>query len=115
LVPPAELIDRDIILRLMTCSGVAGSTALGRGHRMTIMRAGSRARCYHRYGFFWRSTYVRCDRSLGNQLNREIYNYCALHQELERLGRFFRSNSDIEALINAVSEWGLRCPPDLTQ
>jgi asparagine synthase (glutamine-hydrolysing) len=38
--------------------------------------------------------------------NGEIYNYRALRQELERLGRGFRSNSDTEVLINAVAQWG---------
>jgi asparagine synthase (glutamine-hydrolysing) len=38
--------------------------------------------------------------------NGEIYNYRALRQELEQLGRVFRSNSDSEVLINAVAHWG---------
>lgn len=38
--------------------------------------------------------------------NGEIYNYRTLRQELERLGRVFRSNSDTEVLINAIAQWG---------
>ena len=38
--------------------------------------------------------------------NGEIYNYRTLRQELECLGRAFRSNSDTEVLINAVAQWG---------
>lgn len=38
--------------------------------------------------------------------NGEIYNYRALRQELERLGRRFATNSDTEVLINAIAEWG---------
>ena len=38
--------------------------------------------------------------------NGEIYNYRALRLELERLGCVFRTNSDIEVLINAVAQWG---------
>jgi asparagine synthase (glutamine-hydrolysing) len=38
--------------------------------------------------------------------NGEIYNYCALRLELERLGCVFLTNSDTEVLINAVAQWG---------
>jgi asparagine synthase (glutamine-hydrolysing) len=38
--------------------------------------------------------------------NGEIYNYRELRSELERQGRTFVTNSDTEALINAVAEWG---------
>jgi asparagine synthase (glutamine-hydrolysing) len=39
--------------------------------------------------------------------NGEIYNYRALHQELEALGTVFRSHSDTEVILAAVSQWGL--------
>src|ERR1019366_5597302 len=38
--------------------------------------------------------------------NGEIYNYRALLLVLEQLGCAFRTNSDTEVLINAVSRWG---------
>jgi asparagine synthase (glutamine-hydrolysing) len=38
--------------------------------------------------------------------NGEIYNYRALREELERLGREFKTNSDTEVLINVIACWG---------
>jgi asparagine synthase (glutamine-hydrolysing) len=38
--------------------------------------------------------------------NGEIYNYCALREELERLGCAFKTNSDTEVLINVIAYWG---------
>jgi asparagine synthase (glutamine-hydrolysing) len=39
--------------------------------------------------------------------NGEIYNFRALRSELERSGRVFRGHSDTEALVEAISEWGI--------
>lgn len=38
--------------------------------------------------------------------NGEIYNYIELRQELESLGRRFRSQTDTEVLLAALQEWG---------
>jgi asparagine synthase (glutamine-hydrolysing) len=38
--------------------------------------------------------------------NGEIYNYLALRQELEQLGRRFLTKSDTEVLINVIAHWG---------
>ena len=38
--------------------------------------------------------------------NGEIYNYAALRAELESNGALFRTNSDTEVIIQAVSHWG---------
>jgi len=38
--------------------------------------------------------------------NGEIYNYRALREELEGLGRVFETNSDTEVLINVIATWG---------
>ncbi len=41
--------------------------------------------------------------------NGEIYNYIELREELEVLGYQFKSNSDIEVLLNAYLCWGVNC------
>ena len=38
--------------------------------------------------------------------NGEIYNHSVLRQELERLGRRFRTRCDTEVVLNAYLEWG---------
>ena len=40
--------------------------------------------------------------------NGEIYNFKGLRQGLEKLGNTFRSQSDTEVLLTAISQWGLK-------
>ena len=46
------------------------------------------------------------DNSVVLVFNGELYNYLALKQELEALGRQFRSRSDTEVVLNALAQWG---------
>ncbi len=41
--------------------------------------------------------------------NGEIYNYCQLRIELEKIGCRFHSQSDTEVVLNAYLAWGSRC------
>ena len=105
--PGAEPINRDIILRLNDLQRRRGPDGAGLwssddnrvvlGHRrLAIIDTGS-------------SGAQPMSDATGRwviSFNGEIYNYRALRQELERLGRVFHTNSDTEVLINAVAQWG---------
>lgn len=39
--------------------------------------------------------------------NGEIYNFLEIRNELEKLGKIFKSNSDTEVVLEAFSEWGV--------
>ncbi len=41
--------------------------------------------------------------------NGEIYNYLALHEELEALGYAFQTSGDTEVLLRAYQAWGEQC------
>ncbi len=49
------------------------------------------------------------DGSVWIVCNGEIYNQLALKSELEALGRNFYTHSDIEVLLRAYEQWGVRC------
>ncbi|MBT3317813.1 asparagine synthase (glutamine-hydrolyzing) [bacterium] len=41
--------------------------------------------------------------------NGEIFNYIELRSELESLGRFFKTSSDTEVIIQSYLQWGRQC------
>jgi asparagine synthase (glutamine-hydrolysing) len=43
--------------------------------------------------------------------NGEVYNYKEIRKELEALGYWFRSNTDTEVVLNAMSHWGTDAIP----
>ena len=49
------------------------------------------------------------DGSVCISLNGEIYNYLELRAELEACGRWFRTRTDTEVLVEAYLEWGEEC------
>lgn len=49
------------------------------------------------------------DGQLAVVFNGEIYNYLELRQELQHLGRTFRSSGDTEVLLQAYDQWGPDC------
>ena len=52
---------------------------------------------------------MSADSNLCLIFNGEIYNYIELRQELEQLGRQFKSVTDSEVIIQAYEQWGLDC------
>lgn len=46
------------------------------------------------------------DKSVCIVFNGEIYGYTKLRNQLERLGHFFKSQSDTEIVLNAYLQWG---------
>ena len=53
------------------------------------------------------------DRSAWIVFNGEIYNYRQLREKLEKLGHYFYTNSDTEAIIHAYDQYGADCPKHL--
>jgi asparagine synthase (glutamine-hydrolysing) len=45
--------------------------------------------------------------------NGEIYNYRELRDQLKKIGKIFKTNSDTEVLLAAWEEWGIDCLPKL--
>jgi asparagine synthase (glutamine-hydrolysing) len=110
-VSAANRKRRETLVRLtdmMDCRGPDGSgywltgTADGRfqigfGHRrLSIIDIGGGAQ-----------PMSSMDGSVTLVFNGEIYNYIELRQDLIRLGRTFRTNSDTEVVIESYLTWGL--------
>lgn len=49
------------------------------------------------------------DESLWIVYNGEIYNFIDLHNELEKRGHVFKSNTDTEVVLHSFEEWGFDC------
>lgn len=53
--------------------------------------------------------FVSSDKKLSIVFNGEIYNHRELRSQLVQRGRHFKTNSDTEVLLQAYSEWGVKC------
>ena len=60
-----------------------------------------------------RQPFVNEDRSLYMTFNGEIYNYVELRAALERRGRVFRTETDVEVLMKMYEEFGVGALPKL--
>ncbi|MBS1490462.1 MAG: asparagine synthase (glutamine-hydrolyzing) [Bacteroidetes bacterium] len=49
------------------------------------------------------------EESLAITFNGEIYNFRALRKELESLGKFFKTQTDTEVILQAYRQWGVQC------
>jgi asparagine synthase (glutamine-hydrolysing) len=49
------------------------------------------------------------DGTIWTVFNGEIYNYLELKSLLERLGHFFKTDSDTEVIVHGYEEWGTDC------
>lgn len=56
-----------------------------------------------------RQPFSNADGTIWLTFNGEIYNYVELREELKRRGRVFRTETDVEVLLQAYEEYGLDC------
>ncbi len=56
-----------------------------------------------------RQPFCNADQTVWLTFNGEIYNYVELREELKRRGRVFRTETDVEVLLQAYEEYGLDC------
>lgn len=81
-------------------SELNGPFTLGMAHRrlsvIDLTEAGHQPMC-------------NADQTLWIVCNGEIYNQLELKQELQALGHTFRTRSDMEVLLKAYEQWGVRC------
>jgi len=81
-------------------SELNGPFTLGLAHRrlsvIDLTEAGHQPMC-------------NADQTLWIVCNGEIYNQLELKQELQALGHTFRTRSDMEVLLKAYEQWGVRC------
>ena len=56
-----------------------------------------------------RQPFCNANKDVWLTFNGEIYNYIELRAELERRGRVFRTETDVEVLLQAYEEYGLDC------
>ncbi len=105
--PGAEPVDRNIILRLNDLQRHRGPDGAGLwsadDHRVVL---GHRRLAVIDTGSSGAQPMLDASGRWVISFNGEIYNYRALRQELEGLGRIFRTESDTEVLINAIAQWG---------
>ncbi len=56
-----------------------------------------------------RQPFSNADQTVWLTFNGEIYNYVELREELRKRGRVFRTETDVEVLLQAYEEFGLDC------
>ncbi|MDO5310115.1 MAG: asparagine synthase-related protein [Planctomycetia bacterium] len=92
--------DRDAIIVPLTRGGSASESGVALGHRrlaiVDLTAAG-------------RQPFVNQAGTIRLTFNGEIYNYLELRAELERRGRTFRTQTDVEVLLASYEEFGLDC------
>ena len=54
-----------------------------------------------------RQPFANADKTVWLTFNGEIYNYVELRRELEKRGRVFRTQTDVEVLLQAYEEYGI--------
>ena len=92
--------DRGTILRPLNPGASLSEKGLAFGHRrLAIVDLTSAGR----------QPFSNADRTVWLTFNGEIYNFVELRDELRKRGRVFRTETDVEVLLQAYEEYGLDC------
>ena len=90
--------DRGTCRRELTREAPLEEKGFAFGHRRLAIVDLSRA---------GRQPFANDDETVWLTFNGEIYNYVELRRELEKRGRVFRTQTDVEVLLQAYEEYGI--------
>ncbi|MDO5748918.1 MAG: asparagine synthase (glutamine-hydrolyzing), partial [Planctomycetia bacterium] len=90
--------DRGTCRRPLTPGAPLEEKGFAFGHRRLAIVDLSRA---------GRQPFANADKTVWLTFNGEIYNYVELRRELEKRGRVFRTQTDVEVLLQAYEEYGI--------